>query len=506
VNFLPRNIVKFLLQSALEKLEAWEDAGHLSPRLWGGLLVGGVIIIVLLAQNNIIFRSATATPDVSAKPRFMADRLLVTTEDYRPVANRPTPISGAVLPLQATVTPIALLAAVTPVPPTPVATPLFIFHTVQKEDNLISIAAEYGITTEALLAANDIRDPTNLPIGEPLLIPPREGLRVPVVLHKIESGDKLLKIAAKYSSSVKDILAANPGLERYSLPVGETIAIPIIFNETKPIIETDDSEEGVYYTVQRGDIPLTIASQFDVPVEVLLSANNIVDPRLLQVGQQLLIPPHEGITLGFPVILYELLESDTLLGIASKYGSSVKDILAINPNLIPSSLEAGQLVAIPIIFDSPKPTPEPGQAVPAAPIEASAPFVDLQQQMVEAVNTERIAQGLPPYEVDDELTTIAEAYARDMVVRDFFSHVTPEGKTLRDRYVEEGLTDAVRVGENIQRNTQPVSKTVQTALQWFMGSRPHRNNILHPHHNRIGIGIVEGPPGWYTFVLDFAQR
>ena len=64
------------------------------------------------------------------------------------------------------------------------------------------------------------------------------------------------------------------------------------------------------------------------------------------------------------------------------------------------------------------------------------------------------------------------------------------------------LTDA----ERNRRNTRPAGESVQFALTWFMNSRPHRANILHPHHNRIGVGIVEGPPGWYTYVLVFAQR
>ena len=132
--------------------------------------------------------------------------------------------------------------------------------------------------------------------------------------------------------------------------------------------------------------------------------------------------------------------------------------------------------------------------------------MDLEQQMVELVNETRQAEGLAPYEADSEITAMAETYAHDMVVRDFFSHVTPEGVTLRERFLEQGVNDFDRVGENIQRNTRPRTETVQAALTWFMGSPPHRQNILHSHHNRIGVGIVEGPPGWFTIVLDFAQR
>jgi LysM repeat protein len=49
-------------------------------------------------------------------------------------------------------------------------------------------------------------------------------------------------------------------------------------------------EERVY-VVKAGDIPEEIARQFDVSVDALLRANGIKDPRTLQVGQNLKIPP-----------------------------------------------------------------------------------------------------------------------------------------------------------------------------------------------------------------------
>jgi uncharacterized protein YkwD len=252
-------------------------------------------------------------------------------------------------------------------------------------------------------------------------------------------------------------------------------------------------------------MPLLIAAEYDIPVELLLAANDITDPTTLQIGRQLLIPPNEGVSQGVPIILYELEANDTLLGIAARFGSSVKDILAVNPDLIPSALQAGQTVAIPVIFPLPRPTPPPAPAATRAPVPPPVSRVELEQQMVAGVNAQREEAGLPAYSVDQELTQLALDHAQDMVVRGYFSHVTLEGLALQDRFEEAGI-GAYNVGEDIQRNTRPASETVQFALNWFMGSRPHRHNILHPNHNRIGVGIVEGPPGWYTYVLVFAER
>jgi hypothetical protein len=48
------------------------------------------------------------------------------------------------------------------------------------------------------------------------------------------------------------------------------------------------------YVVKSGDTPVAIAQQFHIRVDDLLKANNITDPRSLQVGQTLRIPAPGG--------------------------------------------------------------------------------------------------------------------------------------------------------------------------------------------------------------------
>ncbi len=49
----------------------------------------------------------------------------------------------------------------------------------------------------------------------------------------------------------------------------------------------------IVYIVQKGDTLIGIAKQFGVSATLLQTANGIVDPRRLQIGQELLIPPPE---------------------------------------------------------------------------------------------------------------------------------------------------------------------------------------------------------------------
>lgn len=50
----------------------------------------------------------------------------------------------------------------------------------------------------------------------------------------------------------------------------------------------------IIYVVQRGDNLLRIAGLYGVSVEALQEINGITDPRLLRIGQTLIIPPEEG--------------------------------------------------------------------------------------------------------------------------------------------------------------------------------------------------------------------
>jgi len=140
---------------------------------------------------------------------------------------------------------------------------------------------------------------------------------------------------------------------------------------------------------------------------------------------------------------------------------------------------------------------------PVLPVTPSADLASLELMMVKAINEERQKRGLPPYRVDQQLTMAARAHAQDMVARGYFDHVTPEGKTLRDRLRERGL-EPYWAGENWLRAVRPADEVVQYAMEWFMADPPHRDNILHSHYDRVGVGVTEGPSGWTTFVLDFA--
>ncbi len=134
-------------------------------------------------------------------------------------------------------------------------------YTVVEGDILSVIAERFGTTVEAIIAANDITDPTALFIGQVLVIPgvdPDDSVVAPT-----DEPEPTFDVQPTDEPAATDT------------PVPEETPVPV---------------DGEIYIVQEGDIPVTIAEQFGITVQELLDANGITDPTSLQIGQELIIP------------------------------------------------------------------------------------------------------------------------------------------------------------------------------------------------------------------------
>ncbi|MFL6333586.1 MAG: CvpA family protein [Pyrinomonadaceae bacterium] len=119
-------------------------------------------------------------------------------------------------------------------------------------------------------------------------------------------------------------------------------------------------------------------------------------------------------------------------------------------------------------------------------VESVRPRPDLEAQMLELVNQERVAAGLGALAPDPELTEVARAHSADMFARGYFAHVSPDGLDPFDRMRRAGITFRA-AGENLA-----LAPTVRVAHTGLMNSPGHRANILRPSFGRLGIGIVDG--------------
>lgn len=119
-------------------------------------------------------------------------------------------------------------------------------------------------------------------------------------------------------------------------------------------------------------------------------------------------------------------------------------------------------------------------------VPVSRPRPDLEAEMLQLVNRERVAAGLRIFAPDPELTEVARRHSADMFARGYFAHDTPEGRDPFDRMRAAGVR-FVTAGENLA-----LARSVQIAHTGLMNSPGHRANILRPQFGRVGIGIMDG--------------
>lgn len=108
-------------------------------------------------------------------------------------------------------------------------------------------------------------------------------------------------------------------------------------------------------------------------------------------------------------------------------------------------------------------------------------------QLVDLINAERTRRGLGTVSINSLLMQVAEAHSQDMVDRDFFSHINPDGQDPGDRLDDAGY-NWLTYGETIGGGY----KTAQAMFNGWMNSPGHSAILLNPNFTEIGIGYVTG--------------
>lgn len=121
-----------------------------------------------------------------------------------------------------------------------------------------------------------------------------------------------------------------------------------------------------------------------------------------------------------------------------------------------------------------------------------------EQYLFQSINQERLAAGLPALAWDRHLTQAAAKHAQQMRSARAISHQFRGEADLTARAAATG-TRFSRVAENVA-----TSGSVLQMHDSLMHSQHHRENILDPQVNSVGIAVVaSGPQLWA--VEDFAN-
>lgn len=180
-------------------------------------------------------------------------------------------------------------------------------HIVQWGETLSQIAQIYGLSQEAILAANGLSS-SWLFAGQRLIIPTGDSqtaLQASGGTHVVQPGETLFRIGVKYGLSWVLIQQAN-GLPDTRIYAGQTLIIPGLTTapvatptpaptaavpEATPTPDAPPTASGAEttYIVQAGDTLFKIGVKFGVSWPLIQSVNGLASTRIYT-GQQLIIP------------------------------------------------------------------------------------------------------------------------------------------------------------------------------------------------------------------------
>jgi uncharacterized protein YkwD len=119
---------------------------------------------------------------------------------------------------------------------------------------------------------------------------------------------------------------------------------------------------------------------------------------------------------------------------------------------------------------------------------------DLERKIFRLTNEARRRHGVPPLTWETSLQNAARAHSADMLRRNYFSHMSPDGRTPHERIRSAYPFPLSSTGENIWSGTghDPgnTSRLARLIVNNWMSSAGHRQNLLNPEFTDIGVGVA----------------
>ena len=139
----------------------------------------------------------------------------------------------------------------------------------------------------------------------------------------------------------------------------------------------------------------------------------------------------------------------------------------------------------------------------------------LEQGVLADINSLRAQHGLAPLRISSRLSSAARQHSAEMAARGYFSHDSANGSTFDKRiarYYPIGGSHYWSVGENLLWSSPRVGPA--KALELWMASPEHRQNILRAYWRDIGISSIhsDSAPGTFggepvtVITADFGVR
>ncbi|MCC6144171.1 MAG: LysM peptidoglycan-binding domain-containing protein [Candidatus Hydrogenedentes bacterium] len=246
-------------------------------------------------------------------------------------------------------------------------------YTVEKGDTLYDIAKAHDVSVANLQKWNNFDKGASLRVGDKIYVSDPTAR----TYHEVASGENPSIIAAKYKVSTDDLLAWNNLSRNSLLRVGQKLAVfgsapapaaapapaPEPVQAAAPAPAADPAE--VTHQVAKGESPYSIAKRYGVTLDDLLAWNKLTSSDGLQVGQSLVIrdparvpdqpdaidpsitlaadePVREqGQPEGTTKVVHKVAKGDSPYSIAQQYKVKTDDVLGWNKLSKKSTLQVG---------------------------------------------------------------------------------------------------------------------------------------------------------------------
>ncbi|MBK9925798.1 MAG: hypothetical protein IPP66_10955 [Anaerolineales bacterium] len=124
-----------------------------------------------------------------------------------------------------------------------------------------------------------------------------------------------------------------------------------------------------------------------------------------------------------------------------------------------------------------------------------------QTEIANLINTARTQNGLPALAINAQLASAAQGHSIDMACHGLLSHTGSDGSSVNQRVVAAGYAPSYSE-EIIYGSGFP-----QTAFDWWMNDKIHRDAILNPNISEMGVGyayVADTAYGGY-YTVDFGR-
>ena len=166
-------------------------------------------------------------------------------------------------------------------------------HVVQPGESLTEIAVAYGVTMNALIAANGIGNTDYIYTGQQLVIPGSGGDYSSSYSDggnyvTVGRGDSLSLIAALNGMTTSELMQLNGLSDPDNVWIGQRLRVSGGGGVAATTYETTTSD-GSVHVVQRGETLSHVARRYGLSIQQLMAMNNLSNPNHVYVGQQLYV-------------------------------------------------------------------------------------------------------------------------------------------------------------------------------------------------------------------------